>query len=306
MVGARIAEALVARGMIVRLLTRQSKRPDARCEYFVGDLESGTLLRDFIRGADMLFHCAAELRDPSKMQQVNVGGTERLLAAASQSEMKFLCHLSSAGVIGRTNESWVNESTACDPQDAYEKSKYEAEQIVLQEANFCPTVMLRPTNVIDDLRPGAIGLPLRRSVSDRVKVLIKGGECAHIVHAMDIANAAVYLSSRPVDRTEIYFVSCDEDEWNTYAAIWGLYDAARAGKPASAAKPARHLPIEVAHLLRMVTRGRRNRGDVRYSSQKLRSTGFEFAVGVEGAVKRILDANRKAVPATSSPRVQAQ
>ena len=50
----------------------------------------------------------------------------------------------------------------------------------------------------------------------------------------------------------------------------------------------RHLPLIVPHILRQLQRGKGNRGDVRYSTEKLISEGFKFHLGVEGAVKQII------------------
>ncbi|GAI65017.1 unnamed protein product [marine sediment metagenome] len=157
------------------------------------------------------------------MWDVNVLGTERLLSIVKDSSIKYLCYLSSAGVVGRTNIKWVDEKTKCEPQNVYERSKWEAEQLVAGGIDGCRIVILRPTNVIDNKRPGALGLPMRSSWLDRFKVFLKGGECAHIVHAEDVAEAAMYFVSRPFNIPRCFFVSCDYELLNTFAGLWALY-----------------------------------------------------------------------------------
>jgi hypothetical protein len=50
-----------------------------------------------------------------------------------------------------------------------------------------------------------------------------------------------------------------------------------------------HLPIIIPHVLRRLSRGSGNYGNIRYSSEKLLSSGFRYRLGVEGAVRRIVE-----------------
>ena len=59
-------------------------------------------------------------------------------------------------------------------------------------------------------------------------------------------------------------------------------------RPVDSVRPVLHLPLIVPHILRQLQRGKGNRGDVRYSTEKLISEGFKFHLGVEGAVKQII------------------
>ena len=130
MVGRKIVQRLLLRRYSVRILTRKSNFDNPAVEVFTGDLEDEKVLKLFLSNADLLFHCAAELHDKFKMWDVNVRGTERLLKIANDTSIKYLCYLSSAGVVGQTSVKWVDEKTTCNPQNTYEKSKWAAEQIV--------------------------------------------------------------------------------------------------------------------------------------------------------------------------------
>jgi len=213
---------------------------------------------------------------------MNVLGTERLLRIVKNSSIKYLCYLSSAGVVGRTNIRWVNEEITCKPQNAYERSKLAAEDLVAKGIDGCRIVILRPTNVIDNKRPGALGLPKCGSFLDRLKVFLKGGECSHIIHAEDVADAAMYFVSHQFNTPRCFFVSCDNEPLNTFAGLWSLYDAIQNQKPIDSIRPVKHLPISIPFLLRRIVRGHSNKGDIRYSSKKLLSEGFKFSLGLEG------------------------
>lgn len=290
MIGRRIVKKLVASGYQVRGLGRGGAAAvdDTNITLFRGNLEDGEIVKNFLHNAQLLFHCAAELTDTSRMWAVNVRATEQLLHLAHQAGIEYLCYLSSAGVVGKTDQSWVDETVSCNPQTQYELSKWQAEKLVIQSHDISRVIILRPTNVIDENRPGALGPAMRRSLLDRLQVLVKGGECAHVIHAEDVAAAALYSLSYPVAAPACFFVSCDHEPLNTFAGLWAVYSACKEDRPLDQVAPPFHLPLMVPYLMRRLWRGPRNRGDVRYSSQRLLSTGFTFPLGLTGAVKQII------------------
>ena len=291
MVGRRITQRLIMDGYSVRVLSRSKYFDDRRVDLFNGGLDDEDLLRQFVSGAHMLFHCAAELNNESIMWEVNVLMTERLLRIVRETSIQYLCYLSSAGVVGRTNRKWVDEQTKCQPQNIYERSKWATEQLVAKGIAGCRVVILRPTNVIDETRPRALSLPINGSWKNRCKVVIKGGECAHIVHAENVAEAAMHFISHPLSTPQCYFVSCDHEPLNTFAGLSAIYKALEKNRHLEGVRPVPHLPLIVPYILRRLWRGRSNRGDVRYSSEKLMFTGFTFPLGIKETVKKIALAN---------------
>lgn len=283
----RIVPRLLGLGYEVRVLSRRQDFKILGAESYYGGLEDEAVLENFLQNAHIMFHCAAELTDQSRMWDVNVAGTERLLRLAAAAGIEYLCHLSSADVVGITDRVWVDETCPCHPQNEYEWSKWEAERIAAH-SRIPRIVILRPTMAIDATRPGVLDLALRGSMTDRLKLFIKGGECAHQVHAEDVAAAALFFLDRPVISPQCYFVSLDHDPLNTVGGYWRLCQAYRRQRPVKQVKPALHLPLLVPHLLRRIWRGRGNRGDVHFSSQRLMDAGFAFPLGVQGAVWQIM------------------
>ena len=292
MVGSRIANRLAGKGYRVRGLSRRRSLDLPSVEPFCGGLEDETVLKTFLSGAGLLFHCAAELNDASRMWEVNVHGTARLLRIAKESNIRFLCYLSSAGVVGLTDRTLVDENCNCNPQNDYEKSKWAAEQLVAKGIDGCSIVILRPTDVVDEWRPGAMSPPIRRRFRDRLVVLFKGNENAHIVHAEDIADAAVHFLKSHFKKPEVFFVSCDHERYNTFGGLWELYGAVQRKVPADEINPKHYSPIFLPYILRRIRRGPCNFGNVRYSSEKLLSKGFRFRLGVEGAVRLLARTNQ--------------
>ena len=292
-IGRQIVRGLLKKGYEVRILTRQTPAGNkSGAIIFKGCVENNDTLAPFVRGCKLLFHCAGEKEDRSRMMEVNVRGTAQIMSLLEENKIEYFCYISSAGVIGKTVNQMVDEDTPGHPQNVYEESKYAAEKLVLQGIPGCKTVILRPTNVIDDNHPGALSLPMRGALSDYLMVLLKGGECAHIVHAEDVAEAALYLYALAIASPASFIVSCDHEPFNTFGGLWSLYKAMQQGRSSEGVISMIHLPIIIPYILRRLWRGSCNYGNVRYSSEKLLSTGFRYHLGVEGAVRRIVSSRR--------------
>lgn len=292
MVGNAIARLMLADDrQRIRVLSRKSCCDLPGAELISGDLLDSEVVATFLDGAGHLYHCAAELHQVERMWPVNVEGTRLLMQQAALAKISKFCFLSSAGVVGTARSTWIDETHPCNPRNAYEKSKHAAEQLAQQGLPGCSTVIIRPTNVIDDKQPGALLLPARRRVLDRLALFLKGGECTHLVHADDVAAAAVFLTGQQFAQPESFFVSCDDEPLNTLAGLWSLYDMLRKEQKGSQPQPAPHLSLLFPHLLRRLMRGEANRGDVKYTNRKLLQTGFTFPLGLWGAVQRIAEKN---------------
>jgi nucleoside-diphosphate-sugar epimerase len=289
MVGGSIARRLLELGYTVRVLSRKATIHLSGVDVFCGGLEDEQILRTFLDGASMLFHCAAEVRDESKMYAVNVLGTECILQLAEDNKIEYFCHISTCAVVGRTKLRSVNEHSPCQPDNIYEKTKWIAEQQVMQGLTDCKVVVLRPTQIVSADHPGVISLPGRARWIDHLKLLLKGAECAYVIHVEDVAAAAMHFIEYPINSPQSFFVSCDEHPLNTYAGVWGLYQARLSGKSLSDIQLPWHLPLFVPYVLRrLLRRNTKNRGDVHYSSDKLRMFGFMLPLGLVGAIDDVI------------------
>jgi len=138
-IGGRLVRRHLEAGDTVRVLTRRSPAasglPDA-VQQFQGDLRSG--VKDhlpFVDGADVLYHCAAELDDESGMHAVHVEGTQHLLEAARGRVGRWV-HLSSVGVYGRAPGGLIAEEAPLQPATTYERTKAESERLVMEAASL--------------------------------------------------------------------------------------------------------------------------------------------------------------------------
>jgi len=284
LIGRHIVEALLSKGWTVKILSRQEGELYNRSLALTvkGDIGSVEALDKLLDGVEAVFHCAAELRDESKMYDVNVTGTANLLQVIEASgSVKYLCHLSSAGVIGPTCEQLVEENADCKPSNEYERTKYEAEKLVLQaKLSDAKTCVLRPGNVFDARRLGLVGLVLSDSFRSKMTLFYKGSEGAHLVHAKDVAAAAIFFIREELRKPEVFFVTYDEDERNTGLGVHRLCHMNKSGIFFA-------LPNYVPYRVRQLLKGNSLHGQARFSERKLTGRGFQFPLGLEAALKDV-------------------
>ena len=137
-VGTVLVERLLAAGASVRALVRNSQAAlPAGVERAIADVTVPSSLVPALGGADVVVHCAAEQRSPSRAQHqaVNVAGTRAVLDAALAAGVRRVVHLSSIAVYPRHEGSLpVSPDEPVDPfpelRDAYAWSKIGAERWV--------------------------------------------------------------------------------------------------------------------------------------------------------------------------------
>ena len=151
-IGGALVRAHLQRGDEVRVLSRRRQQDGGGVRYFQVDLSTPTAdLRSFVDGVDLLYHCAGELYDESKIVALHVGGTQRLLDAAVGTVGRWV-QLSSVGAYGPRHSGIVNESTSERPIGLYERTKTEADRLLSAAAmkSGMEFVLLRPSIVFGE------------------------------------------------------------------------------------------------------------------------------------------------------------
>lgn len=288
--GRALVRRLVAAGVAVRVISRQ---PEAvghtATERFQGDITRSADLRAAMHGCEAVYHCAAEKSDGSRMRAVNVDATRELFAVAAAAKIKFICHLSSVGVIGRVHARLVDETTPCRPVDLYERTKLEAEQIAVRGLAGGRVIILRPTNIFDSRTVQTL---LEDSLSSRMRMFVKGAESSHLVYVEDVAAAVLHCSEAAgTQHTETFIVSSDEEGCNTHQQVRQAVAVLNQVPSRSWIPP---LPQIIPHYMRLLRKGASNRGDVVYSSAKLRNMGFCFPYGLQRGLRAAVEELRTA------------
>lgn len=152
--GGRLLTALRSRGHDVSVLARTSSITPALtssgARIVGGDLSDPAALRRLVEGAEAVVHVAAVYRTAghpdSYYRDVNVGGTERLLAAAAACGARRFVHTSTVGVHGHVEDPPADETAPIAPGDIYQATKAEAEALALDfhRKRGLPVVVVRP------------------------------------------------------------------------------------------------------------------------------------------------------------------
>lgn len=161
-VGYSVASALVERGDDVRVLVRDpagARVPEGveRCKGDVRDTES---LVGAVRGCELVFNAMGLpeqwLTDERTFHEVNAVGSENVARAARAAGVRRMVHTSTIDVFEAAPGTRFDESKlATTPKGtAYERSKQEAERLVLDATGGMEVVMVNPSAVYG---PGPTG-----------------------------------------------------------------------------------------------------------------------------------------------------
>ncbi len=196
-VGRALCTALRAAGQRVRGIVRTAPAgdPALECdEIFTGDLSGEPDWGTALQGAASIVHLAGrahvtreQASDPGDAyRRINVEGTRRLACAAVDAGVRRLVFVSSIKVNGEASQIPFTESDAPRPEDAYGRTKWEAEQVLQQiaAASRLEIVILRPPlvygprvqgNFLTLMHAAARGLPLPlASIANRRSLIYLG------------------------------------------------------------------------------------------------------------------------------------
>ena len=265
-VGTAVCAALAERGHHVIAATRNGARvPDADEARLLGDLAQLGDADALVSDAEAIVHLAARVHvmddmaaDPlAEYRRVNVAGTRRLAEAAARRGVGRLVFLSSVKVHGEaTPDRAFTEDDAPDPQDAYGRSKWEAEQALAEIAarDGLETVTLRAPLVYG---PGVKGNFLSLlTLCDSRRPLPLGGVTKNrrsLIYVDNLADAVCTTLEHANAAGEIFLVS-DGLPVSTAVLVRGLRTAL--------GRPDRLLPVPPRLLrLALATIGRGGAAD---------------------------------------------
>ena len=155
-VGRCLCEHLATQGHHVTAAVRSGETlpvNGASRENTVGEIGPETDWSAALEGQDAVFHLAARahvmaetLADPEPLyRRVNVDGTRRLVEQAQTSGVRRMIFLSSIKVNGEaTHSTPYTEQMSPAPQDAYGRTKRDAEDLIKNAPNMRPTIIRSP------------------------------------------------------------------------------------------------------------------------------------------------------------------
>jgi dihydroflavonol-4-reductase len=200
-VGSAVTRLLLNRGYEVKTLVRSTSPTKnlegLKIEKVVGDLKDKDSLKNAMKDCEYLFHVAADYRlwslNPQELYDNNVTGTENIMLAALESNVKKIVYTSSVATLGLNKDSSpANEDTPVTFNDMigdYKKSKYIAEEIVkkmVKEQGLQATIV-NPSTPIGpgDVKPTPTGKLILDAAAGKMPAYVDTG--LNWVHVNDVA-----------------------------------------------------------------------------------------------------------------------
>jgi nucleoside-diphosphate-sugar epimerase len=237
--GHAVCAELHAGGHSVCALVRRPGSEPPGTAAVAGDLSDGDALERGLAetGAECVIHLAAEIatqRDPGKIEEVNVRGTQRLLDASRAAGVTRFVFVSTV-VTGDAHGEVLTEESALPVETAYGRSKQRGEELVRESG--LDGVIIRPSHVYGPGGWYAEEIVKRLRAPGRLVVIGSGENWWDVVRVEDVATACVSAAER-APAGALYHVV--DDEPITY------YDFVAQTARAVGVGPPRRIPAWVA------------------------------------------------------------
>jgi nucleoside-diphosphate-sugar epimerase len=209
--GHAVCAELRGRDHEVAALVRRPGSEPAGTTAANGDLADGDALVRVMESVhpDCVIHLAAEIasqRDAGRIDEVNVNGTRRLLAACAAADgPRFV--FTSTVVTGDAGGAELDEDSPLPVETAYGRSKQEGERLV--RASGLSNVIIRPSHVYGPGGWYADEFVKRLRQPGRFAVVGRGDNWWDVVRVEDVASACVDAAERAPSNA-VYHVVDDE------------------------------------------------------------------------------------------------
>jgi len=215
-IGSHLCDALLARGISVRVLddfsTGRMENLDPRCEVLRADVNDSEALARGMRGADVVFHLAAQVTIRGSVDRfeadarTNLMGTLAVLATAGRQRVRRLVFASSMAVYADSPDGRpVRETDPQEPISPYGLSKLAAERYVLMVAPRLGVepVVLRLFNTYGPRQAytpyvGVITIFVNRLLGNQeLRIFGDGRQLRDFVHVRDVVQANLLAMDTP-------------------------------------------------------------------------------------------------------------
>jgi len=292
--------ALVEAGHEVHALARSTPAEQMGVRWTRGNILDIASYAAALEGCDAVIHYAAELQDPSRMDETNITATLQLLSAAASRGVRYFCFTSSVSVYGSPRQRHLTEdSPIIDPArpmtTQYFNAPFVVEYARTKAAAELAIRQISPGVVIDIIRPSVVRYRSELfeigNKSQIVKMFMAPRHTPYLMNE-DLAVAVVHLMLRGIaDRPRIEVYNLADATNPTYEEIMKI--AFRC-----TGSPKYRIPFGLPGFADMLKyRATYRRWDVgtplgyqKISNAKLIATGFKFPFGVAGELaSRVVD-----------------
>lgn len=233
--GSALVDKLCRSDHHVRVVLHNSTHPIPHLqnvETVVADIRDAKNMQDIAGGCGAIVHLAAKVHamDDSGAEKdyedVNVDGTRHILDAAVRSGVNRIVFASSVKVFGEETSGCVDETQAPNPQTAYGRSKWRAEQLVSEYAarHGLTAVSLRLPMVYGPTRKGNLYRMIEAIDHGRFPILPRLSAVRSLLHVENFVQAVLLCLRAPCFKRAAYIVA-DAEPY----CVTDLYDWLRAG-----------------------------------------------------------------------------
>jgi nucleoside-diphosphate-sugar epimerase len=213
--GLHLARRLLADGHEVRTLDvvpLDEPELERNVEELRGDIRDVGRVRELVAGADVVIHAAAALpiqASRDSIRSVNVGGTENVLLAARDADVRRVVFISSTAVYGVPEKHPIEEDDPLVGVGSYGESKIDAEALCRVAA--VETTIVRPKTFIGPERLGVFEI-LFDWIREgrRIYILGKGHNRYQLLAVEDLVDAIVRATTTPEAARETFNVGATE------------------------------------------------------------------------------------------------
>ena len=195
---------------------------DWGAEVVIGSVTDPEVVKRSMRGVEVVHHLAAAFREldvpDSYYHEVNVGGTRNVLAAAAREGVRKLIYCSTCGVHGNIDHPPGGEDAPIQPADYYQRTKYEAEPIVLDVCrddrddrdHGLETTILRPAAIYGPGDPERFAMIFRRVARGSFPMFGSGRTFYHPLYIDNLVDAFVLAMEEGKGKGEAYLIADEQ------------------------------------------------------------------------------------------------
>jgi UDP-glucose 4-epimerase len=183
---------------------------------FRGSLADPLILNEAAEGVEAVFHTAAKVhsiprraKEDAEFFEVNVTGTTNLLQHGKTSTLRSFVFFSTIAVYGTGDGTPLAETTSVNPENAYARSKLEAEQRIqgfFRQSQVRPTIF-RMSLVYGEGERGNFSRMMRSVDAGRFVMVGDGRSRKSMIYVEDVASAAILAAQSPAAQGETFVLS---------------------------------------------------------------------------------------------------
>lgn len=237
-IGSHLAEALIAEGHIVwgvdnlstgRIENLDAIRKHKNFTFTRGDILNDNLMREFIRGCDIVFHLAAAvgtmyfMDNPLKSIDTNIKGTENIVSLVAEYDKK-LFFASTSGVYGKAVDVPMSEDgdrlfgATSKRGWLYGETKCLDEFLIwaYKEKKNLKAVIMRFFNTVGPRQVGNYGMVVPRFIKaamndENINVYGDGSQTRSFAHVTDTVNGMLALMGCPEAIGEVFNIGNEHE-----------------------------------------------------------------------------------------------